>query len=78
MSTMTAISPEILAKYQPVIGLEVHVQLLTEIEGFLWVREQVWRRAEYAYLPDVSWVAGGVAGVEPQGGGVCGAGGEGD
>jgi aspartyl-tRNA(Asn)/glutamyl-tRNA(Gln) amidotransferase subunit B len=25
---MTAITPEILAKYQPVIGLEVHVQLL--------------------------------------------------
>jgi aspartyl-tRNA(Asn)/glutamyl-tRNA(Gln) amidotransferase subunit B len=29
-----AISPEILAKYQPVIGLEVHVQLLTETKAF--------------------------------------------
>ena len=31
---MTAVSPEILAKYQPVIGLEVHVQLLTETKAF--------------------------------------------
>jgi len=34
MSTMTALSPEILAKYQPVIGLEVHVQLLTATKAF--------------------------------------------
>jgi len=29
-----AISPEVLAKYEPVIGLEVHVQLLTETKAF--------------------------------------------
>jgi aspartyl-tRNA(Asn)/glutamyl-tRNA(Gln) amidotransferase subunit B len=34
MSTIRALSPEILAKYQPVIGLEVHVQLLTETKAF--------------------------------------------
>jgi aspartyl-tRNA(Asn)/glutamyl-tRNA(Gln) amidotransferase subunit B len=30
----TALSPEVLAKYEPVIGLEVHVQLLTETKAF--------------------------------------------
>src|ERR1700728_4187824 len=30
----TTLSPEILAKYEPVIGLEVHVQLLTETKAF--------------------------------------------
>jgi len=34
MSTTAALSPEILAKYEPVIGLEVHVQLLTETKAF--------------------------------------------
>jgi aspartyl-tRNA(Asn)/glutamyl-tRNA(Gln) amidotransferase subunit B len=34
MATIAGLSPEILAKYQPVIGLEVHVQLLTETKAF--------------------------------------------
>ena len=34
MSTAIRVSPEILAKYEPVIGLEVHVQLLTSTKAF--------------------------------------------
>jgi aspartyl-tRNA(Asn)/glutamyl-tRNA(Gln) amidotransferase subunit B len=34
MSTAASLPPEILAKYEPVIGLEVHVQLLTETKAF--------------------------------------------
>ena len=34
MTTQTEITPEIRARYQPVIGLEVHVQLLTETKAF--------------------------------------------
>ena len=30
----TALSPEVLARYEPVIGLEVHVQLLTQTKAF--------------------------------------------
>lgn len=34
MTTDSALSPEIVAKYEPVIGLEVHVQLLTATKAF--------------------------------------------
>ncbi|HET8637447.1 MAG TPA: Asp-tRNA(Asn)/Glu-tRNA(Gln) amidotransferase subunit GatB [Acidobacteriaceae bacterium] len=34
MSNALSLAPEILAKYEPVIGLEVHVQLLTETKAF--------------------------------------------
>ncbi len=34
MAASVSLSPDVLAKYQPVIGLEVHVQLLTETKAF--------------------------------------------
>jgi len=34
MSLVAGVSPDVLAKYQPVIGLEVHVQLLTQTKAF--------------------------------------------
>src|SRR5271154_6064972 len=34
MSTATSLPADILARYEPVIGLEVHVQLLTETKAF--------------------------------------------
>ncbi len=36
----TQLSPEVLAKYQPVIGLEVHVQLLTQSKAFCGCRNE--------------------------------------
>ena len=40
MSAVAGLSPEILAKYQPVIGLEVHVQLLTQSKAFCGCRNE--------------------------------------
>ena len=40
MSAALALSPEVLAKYQPVIGLEVHVQLLTKTKAFCGCRNE--------------------------------------
>ena len=40
MPAIAALSPEILAKYQPVIGLEVHVQLLTATKNFCGCRNE--------------------------------------
>jgi aspartyl-tRNA(Asn)/glutamyl-tRNA(Gln) amidotransferase subunit B len=40
MAAVAALSPEILAKYQPVIGLEVHVQLLTKTKAFCGCRNE--------------------------------------
>ena len=40
MPAALALSPDVLAKYQPVIGLEVHVQLLTKTKAFCGCRNE--------------------------------------
>lgn len=40
MPAVAGLSPEVLAKYQPVIGLEVHVQLLTQSKAFCGCRNE--------------------------------------
>ena len=40
MPALAGLAPEVLAKYQPVIGLEVHVQLLTQTKAFCGCRNE--------------------------------------
>ena len=40
MPAVAGLAPEVLAKYQPVIGLEVHVQLLTQTKAFCGCRNE--------------------------------------
>jgi aspartyl-tRNA(Asn)/glutamyl-tRNA(Gln) amidotransferase subunit B len=56
-----ALAPEIMAKYEPVIGLEVHVQLLTATKA----------------LPGLLGAAGRAASLEREGCRVCYVGGAG-
>ena len=56
------------SKYEPVIGLEVHVQLLTRTKIFCGCSTQFGDPPEHQCLPGVSGFAGAVAGVEPAGG----------
>ncbi len=69
-----ALSPEILAKYEPVIGLEVHVQLLTATKAFCGCANRFGVGAQHQHLPGVPGAAGGAAGAEREGGRVCHAG----
>ncbi|HXS12842.1 MAG TPA: Asp-tRNA(Asn)/Glu-tRNA(Gln) amidotransferase subunit GatB [Acidobacteriaceae bacterium] len=40
MPALAGLAPEVIAKYQPVIGLEVHVQLLTQTKAFCGCRNE--------------------------------------
>jgi hypothetical protein len=45
MSTTADTTVPARTAYEPVIGLEVHVQLLTGVEDFLLLLHALWRRA---------------------------------
>ena len=64
MSSATALSPEILAQYQPVIGLEVHVQLLTATKAFCGCVNQYGGEPNTHMLPDLPGAAGRAARAE--------------
>ena len=77
MLTVTSLSPEVLARYQPVIGLEAPCPAFDRVEGLLRLRQPLWRRAEHACVPDVPGSARRAACAEPSRGGAGRAGGEG-
>ena len=57
MPATSTLSPEVLAKYEPVIGLEVHVQLLTETKAFCGCSSRFGSAPEYAGVPGLPGIA---------------------
>ena len=64
MPTSTEITPEILAKYQPVIGLEVHVQLLTASKAFCGCVNKYGGEPNTHICPTCLGLPGALAGTE--------------
>ena len=62
--TIALLVPE----FEPVIGLEIHAQLLTATKIFCGCSTRVRRAAEHARLPGLPRAAGRAAGPEPRGG----------
>ena len=77
MVTTTADSIAAHTKYEPVIGLEVHVQLLTETKIFCCCSTQFRRSSEHECLPGLPGHARSAARAEPEGRRVRGARGDG-
>ena len=67
MPAATALSSEVLAKYEPVIGLEVHVQLLTATKIFCGCANKFGVRAQHQHLPRVPGAARRLAGAQREG-----------
>ena len=65
-SVVNVAPPDLIAKYEPVIGLEVHVQLATRYEDFLRLPDQLRRGAQHQRLPGVPGHARRAAGPEPR------------
>ena len=77
MVATTEVSVAAGSKYEPVIGLEVHVQLLTATKIFCSCSTHFGDPPEHQCLPGLPGIAGSAAGAEPQSGGVRDAGGHG-
>ena len=77
MATTAEVSTSARAKYEPVIGLEVHVQLLTTTQDFLLMLHEIRQPSQHECLPGLSGIAGRTACPESQGGRVRDAGGNG-
>ena len=61
---MPCIAPEVMARYEAVIGLEVHAQLETLTKAFCACSTNFGDRAEFEYLSRVPGLAGRAAGAE--------------
>ena len=70
MATLPDTAPHARTKYEPVIGLEVHVQLADRDQDFLWLLHPLWRSAEYECLPGVPGLPGALPVLNQQSGGV--------
>ncbi len=55
---------DVMSAYEPVIGLEVHVQLLTASKGLLRMLGAIWRSAKYECVSGMSGIARRAAGDE--------------
>ena len=58
--------PELIAKYEPVIGLEVHVQLATPHQDLLRLPDRFGAPPNTQRLPGLPGFARRAAGVEPR------------
>ena len=73
MSEPTVLYDDVVDRYDPVLGLEVHVELSTATKMFCGCATGLRRPAEQPGLPGLPGAARRAAGAQPHGGGVGGA-----